>query len=139
MTKEEKEKITSIIKPLYVRENEDSITLYFVGARPYKLNKLSEISITILWRDDGKYWIIGHDVLGFLMDEESYLHNEKHRDSCDRVLEEFGVKRVPGIWDSVYFEIDDLGGVDAAVFRMLGIVAAAQWWTPLFRAFAGDE
>lgn len=139
MTNEEKEKIRSHMEPLYVRENEDSVTLYFPGTRPYKKNYLGEISITILRVEEGKYWVIGHNVLGYLMDEDRYLQNEKAREGCDRVLKELGVTRVPEIWDSVYFEIDRLSGVDGAVFRMLGIVAAVQWWTHMFHAYTGKE
>lgn len=139
MTEEEKEKIKSHMEPLYVRENEDSITLYFIGTRPYKRNDLGEISITILRRDGGRYWVIGHDVLEYLMDEEQYLQNEKYQKSCDRVLKEFQVSRFPEGWNSVYFEIDRLDGVDSAVFRMFGIVAGMQWWSSVFHAYTGKE
>lgn len=134
MTVSEKEEIKKSVEPLFERECEDSITLYFPGAGVYRKTMMNEISVTILRREDGTYWVVGHDAMNYIQSEETYNNDEKEKAKCDRVLERLGVKRVPEQWNGIYFETENLKDIGILVYRMLGAVLAVQWWTPLAEA-----
>lgn len=129
MTDEELRIITENIKPIQILETEESITLVFEKTGRKLKSGFHMTMVTIEQLTDGKYRVIGNDVMNFLSTEEDY---EKNKVFLEKILEYFEVKQVPEKYGDVYRDIDRLDDVDKTVFEMMSCISCVQRWPQMF-------